>query len=557
MAKSRFAGNRENVLPEQWPVVKDANAPRKRARKDFQEKHGMENGLPIRGMGLGGDDENFYAVKRPKAPPEPEAQSRGREPLKALDWNSEATDFSGLKNLLQGGLRPGNQPLRPRAPLENQTNQYAAQERRFQEPPEAQHVELLGSLLGADFATLSRDPFLNPAASGEPVVEVKRQQSGSKSATLVCEHPPIDWSLKKLIRVTSPTPLKCFEPLHSSLDVSRLTSASAQPANLHSAQETFQSALLSWRYPHCPLPPNVAGGMGGVDGGNAFLMARQNSWQESFRNLFLSLRSKACAAFYCIAPEGSKRPFVAFFGAAGLGSRRKIHAWMSHSSHGLRTVLQEEHDVQFVLPFAPPTGTSNMKADHNAELSDLGQEKAVKMPSTDGTSKSMLFFEGASSVMGFFDFLYNNMLEALTTSASDVPILLAPVPFLNATLHQLDMKRLPLGSTIGGGGEAKQLFRAEINGLVPPWGLDLLSKALRENGAPDCQVTMETHPWTAAFNFGLGVDYNADRSSLANHAEKGRLFATSADIAGAVLQSMAFDGVHFSANLVSVCKPVF
>lgn len=52
----------------------------------------------------------------------------------------------------------------------------------------------------------------------------------------------------------------------------------------------------------------------------------------------------------------------------------------------------------------------------------------------------MLFFEGASSVMGFFDFLYNNMLQALTTTSADVPLLLAPVPFINATLHQLELK---------------------------------------------------------------------------------------------------------------------
>lgn len=69
------------------------------------------------------------------------------------------------------------------------------------------------------------------------------------------------------------------------------------------SQGTFHSALLSWRYPQCPLPPSLANALGGIDGGNDFLIARHNSWQESFRNLFLSLRSKACAAFYCIAPE--------------------------------------------------------------------------------------------------------------------------------------------------------------------------------------------------------------------------------------------------------------
>lgn len=41
-----------------------------------------------------------------------------------------------------------------------------------------------------------------------------------------------------------------------------------------------------------------------------------------------------------------------------------------------------------------------------------------------------------------------------------------------------------------------------------------------------------------------------------DNRETGRLFTSSADISGAVLQSLAFDGAHFSAKLVPVCKPL-
>jgi hypothetical protein len=79
-------------------------------------------------------------------------------------------------------------------------------------------------------------------------------------------------------------------------------------------------------------------------------------------------------------------------------------------------------------------------------LLNLGfQEKQTRVCNLDWTSKSMLYFEGASRVLAFFDFLYNNMLEVFNTMATDVPLLLAPVPFLNASLHQLDVKAsLPL-----------------------------------------------------------------------------------------------------------------
>jgi hypothetical protein len=65
---------------------------------------------------------------------------------------------------------------------------------------------------------------------------------------------------------------------------------------------------------------------------------------------------------------------VAFFGAAGTGARKKIHAWMSHSSQGLRAILQQEHDVKFELPIAPNSGQRlDLSQEHQAELTELGQ----------------------------------------------------------------------------------------------------------------------------------------------------------------------------------------
>jgi hypothetical protein len=49
------------------------------------------------------------------------------------------------------------------------------------------------------------------------------------------------------------------------------------------------------------------------------------------------------------------------------------------------------------------------------------------------------------------------------------------------------MQVLPLSTSYEGTG--KQQFRAEVHGLMPPWGVDLICKAIRESGAGDCQVT--------------------------------------------------------------------
>ena len=53
---------------------------------------------------------------------------------------------------------------------------------------------------------------------------------------------------------------------------------------------------------------------------------------------------------------------------------------------------------------------------------------------SDDKAASLLYFDGRPQAHGLYDFL---MHDALTSSeAVDVPMLLAPLPFLGATLHQ-------------------------------------------------------------------------------------------------------------------------
>lgn len=64
------------------------------------------------------------------------------------------------------------------------------------------------------------------------------------------------------------------------------------------------------------------------------------------------------------------------------------------------------------------------------------QRKApVSAASIDGKPASLLFFEGATRVHGLFEHL---LFEASSSSEhTDVPLLMAPVPFLGASLQQL------------------------------------------------------------------------------------------------------------------------
>lgn len=72
--------------------------------------------------------------------------------------------------------------------------------------------------------------------------------------------------------------------------------------------------------------------------------------------------------------QGSKRPFVAYFGGAGTGGRQHAHAWMSRSTHGLRERLRSvPHGLVFSTPLAPEAEPAAVKDERiQAELREIG-----------------------------------------------------------------------------------------------------------------------------------------------------------------------------------------
>ena len=53
---------------------------------------------------------------------------------------------------------------------------------------------------------------------------------------------------------------------------------------------------------------------------------------------------------------------------------------------------------------------------------------------SDDKAASLLYFDGRPQAHGLFDFLLHEAI--LSSEAVDIPTLLAPVPFIGATLHQ-------------------------------------------------------------------------------------------------------------------------
>lgn len=68
--------------------------------------------------------------------------------------------------------------------------------------------------------------------------------------------------------------------------------------------------------------------------------------------------------------QGSKRPFVAFFGAAGVGGRPRLHALLTRTTAGLRSLMATSLGLGFALPLLPQGGAR----------SEAEREAAVRAP---------------------------------------------------------------------------------------------------------------------------------------------------------------------------------
>lgn len=84
------------------------------------------------------------------------------------------------------------------------------------------------------------------------------------------------------------------------------------------------------------------------------------------------------------ARQGAKRPFVAFFGGAGTGGRRHMHAWVSRSTHGSRERMRAAPcGLDFSTPLAPRAQAEAAAAKDEriqAELLEIGQARPSLSP---------------------------------------------------------------------------------------------------------------------------------------------------------------------------------
>lgn len=256
---------------------------------------------------------------------------------------------------------------------------------------------------------------------------------------------PLDFTLKTAMRIVSSSPVDRFHRsfmggTYNGMTSSTFKSGFSDNDSISSASNTPASAdsysFQSWVYPQSSLPASVISVLSSSTGGAEmdFLEKRQLAWEDSFRNLYYMLRKGGCNVFYVCTSQ-----FVVIFTAVeGRGKvKRTCNAFISQSTRGLRSLLKE-HDISFTMPLC--SEVEQISREDLVELSEiekhnLGQAKRFGlMPDMDNSPKSMLAFKGNDSVHGLYDFLLNYRSLLTTLSNMDVPVLCAPIPFINAAL---------------------------------------------------------------------------------------------------------------------------
>ncbi|KAK9797426.1 hypothetical protein WJX73_000930 [Symbiochloris irregularis] len=336
--------------------------------------------------------------------------------------------------------------------------------------------------------------------------------------------PPVDWSLKTGLRFSSAQPFDCCDQAlmaRPSTVCAALQGFASGRSLASGGEEQFLHALLSWQYPQRSMDPKLIQSLSASSEGQKMMTQRREVWEEAARCLVGAVRSCTCDAFYLMSAQGARRPFVAFFGASGVGGKPRAHAWLSHSTRGLRNLLRNPpHGLSFSMPLASEADAlekspavhcqataSQFYGSRDALAASKDAMKAVA--AIDGTARSLLLFQGAGNVQGLFDYLLAGVMEESATTV-DVPSLLAPVPFPGACLHQLHAQALPVSAAQAGSGKGGHRF--EVKGQIPPWCAWRLSCVLRDFHTHDFQVVMETDKLTQAFNFEA-VSGNSSQAS--------------------------------------------
>ncbi|KNC49176.1 uncharacterized protein AMSG_05156 [Thecamonas trahens ATCC 50062] len=378
--------------------------------------------------------------------------------------------------------------------------------------------ELVASMPSFDAVSLET-PRVTMSMFEEDEAELLQQLAApsDRSAETAVAAPvmPRDWSIKSSLRFTSTSSFDWAEPLSAdalaagTIGFARSELPAVTPGEEPAAgvEANLAAALLYWRYPESDVPSDlVTLGTFASDKAPAlrsgdekaladFFALRREAWRSALLSLYALFKRGAVPYFYF---ETAERTIL--FRPGG--------AVVSSSTTGFRALLTQA-DVPFHSPLPVAAGA-----------------ESVHPLVEDETPTSALVVESKAGVHALFNFLlnYKRRRRPLT-----VPVLLAPGPFLNASMKSLHVANngvIKRAKAHESGVEA--LYCLDIGGPILPTALTAILHLFAHTQGADYEAALRTAPNTLAMNGGLAPgngdgDSHADgsgptlRSTVARH----------------------------------------
>ncbi|XP_076257801.1 humpty dumpty [Rhynchophorus ferrugineus] len=368
---------------------------------------------------------------------------------------------------------------------------------------------------------------------------------------------PIDWTLKRKMRLISLKPFPWNHKLKISEEASGVTSFS-RCLDMESSESTldispnskFHQCCLYWQHPFLPwlsLFPRSSSKTGASDINMSAYPSVKNSlhqsWTDSFRSLFQLIRTRQCPYFYVCANS-----FTVLFRAAGLLSYTDVHAIITPTTRGFRHMLRQE-EIEFTMPLKNTrtsdqgyetldselgqTGESdvNSKNDDDFDEEDTPDEEWLKKMGinsddikqinytqariihkneceVDNSDQSLVLIDGVE-VNGFFNFLINckSIIAPTGALAGIPPTLLAPVSFHGATLSSLKVRENKIHD------EGTDYYSLELLGPILP---TTVHNILNIN-APDHSLSIMFSDVESTSSFSRIRRKNQRRSEIERH----------------------------------------
>ncbi|KAL1501025.1 hypothetical protein ABEB36_006430 [Hypothenemus hampei] len=303
---------------------------------------------------------------------------------------------------------------------------------------------------------------------------------------------PVDWTLKRKVRLISSEPFVWSKKLKISEESSGVTSfircldmdkcessLDVSPnAKFHQRCLYWQQPSLPWLplFPRNPFKPDSSGISCATIKASLY-----ETWTDSLKSLFQLIRTRQCPYFYVCANS-----FTALFRAAGIAGYTDVHVMVTPTSRGFRHLLKQE-DIEFEMPLTEKDSDENSKeteiqGDDDDEpvddwLSNLGvQEDEIKNINytqnqithksecqLDRTDQSLILIKGVE-VNAFFNFLLNckSTISPTGILAGIPPTLLAPVAFYGATLVSLKVQENRIRS------DTNEFYSIDLIGPIMP-----------------------------------------------------------------------------------------